>query len=304
MVGVKHLYIGGYGPGITTPGGGLTPLAAPSFLTAHPTLPVLYAVGELAQGWLTAFTRDGDGLTPLDERPSAGHSPCHVAVAPDGSLLAAANYGDGTVSLHRLDSRGAFTGAMITLPHEGSGPNKERQEGPHAHQAVFHDGIVHVTDLGTDQIRRYTPDGETLEPLRMPPGTGPRHMAFSGSRLYVVGELDGIVSYIEGEKVAGTLASRAEGVNQPSHLDLNGEFLYVANRGPNSITVLRADDLSPVAEVPSGGDWPRHFAIDGDRLYVANQHSGAVTEFALEDGVPVPTGQSIKVDSPSCVLPL
>ncbi|WP_219470903.1 lactonase family protein [Nonomuraea rhizosphaerae] len=301
---MKHLYIGGYGPGILTPGGGLTRLASPSFLAAHPTLPVLYAAGELTQGWLTALTRDGDALTPLDERPSAGDSPCHVAVSPDGAVLAAANYGDGTVSLHRLDPRGAFTGTMTVLPHEGSGPNPERQQGPHAHQAVFHDGVLHVSDLGTDEIRRYTPQGEKLEALRLPPGTGPRHMVFSGSRLYVVGELDGIVTCIEGEKSSGTLASRAEGVNQPSHLDLAGEYLYVANRGPNSITVLRADDLSRVAEVPSGGDWPRHFAITGDRLYVANQRSGVVTEFALKDGVPEPTGQSIKVDSPSCVLPL
>jgi len=303
MPSVKHLYIGGYGPGIVTPGGELTRLTSSSFLAVHPKLPVLYAVGELAQGWLTAFSMEAGALLPLDERPSMGDSPCHVAVDPEGGLLAVANYGDGTVSLHHLDDRGAFEGRPIVLTHEGSGPHPERQQGPHAHQTVFHDGLLYVSDLGTDEIRRYTPDGEALEPLRLSPGTGPRHMVFSGSRLYFVGELDGIVTLIDGEKSAGTLASRAEGVNQPSHLDLAGDFLYVANRGPDTITVLRADDLTPVAEVPSGGEWPRHFAIDGDRLYVANQHSGVVTEFALEDGVPVPTGQVLEVESPSCVLP-
>ncbi|MET7462313.1 beta-propeller fold lactonase family protein [Nonomuraea sp. NPDC005501] len=300
---MKHLYIGGYGPGIVTGDGELTRIASPSFLAAHPDLPVLYAVGELEQGWLTAF-RAEDGLSPLAERPSEGRFPCHVAVHPSGTLLAVANYGDGTLSLHRLDERGAFTGAAVALRHEGSGPVADRQEGPHAHQAVFHEDVLHVSDLGTDEIRRYTLDGEPLEPLRLPPGTGPRHMTFAGSRLYVVGELDGVVTAIDGGSRVTGAASRAAAGNQPSHLEVAGDFVYVANRGPDTVSVLRADDLTPVTEVPSGGAWPRHFAIDGDRMYVANQHSGGVTVFALEDGVPVPTGEAYEVESPGCVLPV
>ncbi|NUO98422.1 MAG: lactonase family protein [Nonomuraea sp.] len=298
-----NLYIGGYGPGIVTIGGDLTRVASPSFLAAHPTLPVLYAAGELERGWLTAFRTEG-GLSPLDERPSEGDSPCHVAVHPSGSLLAAANYGDGTASLHHLDERGAFTGDPIILRHEGSGPDPGRQAGPHAHQCVFHDDVLHVSDLGTDEIRRYDLNGRPLDPITMHPGTGPRHFAFDGSRLYVAGELDGTVTFIDGERRTVAPASRAEGPNAPSHLQLEGDLVYVANRGPNTISVLRAADLSPVAEVPSGGDWPRHFAIAGDRLYVANQNSGDVTVFVLKDGVPEPAGQAYEVPSPSCVLPV
>ncbi|WP_162794923.1 lactonase family protein [Nonomuraea lactucae] len=296
-----NVYIGGYGPGIVTAGGELTRLASPSFLAAHPALPVLYAVGELGRGWITAFTTEG-GLRPLAERSSEGEAPCHLAVHPSGELLAVANYGDGTAILQRLDPRGAFAGAPIVLRHEGSGPVADRQERAHAHQAVFHQDVLHVTDLGTDEVRRYTLDGTPLEPLALPPGTGPRHMVFDGSRLYVVGELDGAVHVIDDDRRPPAPASRAEGPSYPSHLDLAGGLLYVGNRGPNTISVLRADDLTPVAEVPSGGDWPRHFAIDGDRMYVANQRSGTVTVFALKDGVPEPTGQAYEVDSPACVL--
>jgi 6-phosphogluconolactonase (cycloisomerase 2 family) len=296
-----NVYVGGYGPGIITIGGGLTRVASPSFLAAHPSLPVLYAVGELERGWLTAFGTQ-DGLSPLDERSSEGDSPCHVAVHPSGTLLAAANYGDGTASLHHLDARGAFTGDPIVLRHTGSGPNRERQEGPHAHQAVFHDDLLHVSDLGTDEIRRYEPDGTPLEPITLTPGTGPRHFAFAGSRLYVAGELDGTVTLIDGERVTTAPASGSGTENFPSHLQIEGDLVYVGNRGPNTISVLRAADLSPVAEVPSGGDWPRHFAIDGTRMYVANQNSGDVTVFELRDGVPEPTGQSHEVRSPACVL--
>ncbi|TDC03149.1 lactonase family protein [Nonomuraea longispora] len=298
---VKHLYIGGYGPGIVTVGGDLTRVAAPSFLAAHPTLPVLYAVGELERGWLTAYTMGEEGLRPLDERPSEGDSPCHVAVDPTGTLLAAANYGDGTAVLYHLDSRGAFEGEPIVLRHEGSGPDPDRQAGPHAHEAVFHDGLLHVSDLGTDEIRRYRPDGTPLEPITMEPGTGPRHFAFAGSRLYVAGELAGTVTLLEGERRTVVPASGRQGENAPSHLELAVGYVYVANRGPDTITVLR-DDLSVVAEVPSGGDWPRHFAIDGDRMYVANQRSGSVNVLTLKDGVPEPAGQVCEVESPACVL--
>jgi 6-phosphogluconolactonase len=298
----RDLYIGGYGPGIVTTGAGLTRLAAPSFLARHPTLPVLYAVGELAHGWLTAYGTEG-GLSPWAERGTEGDSPCHVAVHPSGTLLAVANYGDGTVSLHRLDARGVFDGDPIVLRHRGSGPDPDRQQGPHAHQAVFHGDRLYVSDLGTDEIRRYTLGGEPLDPITLPPGTGPRHFAFAGDRLYVAGELDGSVTLLDGPLIHSMPASATGAQNFPSHLEPAGDFVYVANRGPDTIAVLRAADLSPVAEVPSGGEWPRHFAFAGDRLYVANQHSGGVAVFALRDGVPEPTGEVIEVESPACVLP-
>mgnify|MGYP001190138841 CR=1 FL=1 len=302
---MKHVRIGGYGPGIVTIGDGearvLARVAAPSFLAAHPALPVLYAVGELERGWLTAFEVSGEPA-PLDERPSEGHSPCHVAVDPTGTLLAAANYGDGTAVIYHLDERGAFSGEPIVLRNEGSGPNAERQERPHAHQCVFHDGLLHVSDLGADEIRRYRLDGTRLESITLTPGTGPRHFAFADGRLYVAGELDGTVTLIDGERRTTVPASRQDGANAPSHLQVEGDLVYVANRGPNTITVLRADDLSRVAEVPTGGDWPRHFAIDGDVMYVANQYANKVTRFRLRDGVPEPDGTSYEVDSPACVL--
>lgn len=297
---MKHLYIGGYGPGITTLDHGLTPAAAPSFLAAHPTVPVLYAVGELADGLLTAFSTEG-GPSQVAQRPSEGDTPCHVAVHPSGALLAVANYGDGTVSLHHLDAGGGFTGEPVVLRHQGSGPRADRQQGPHAHQCVFHEDVLHVADLGTDEIRRYTLAGETLEPIRLPAGMGPRHLAFSSGRCYVAGELDARVLVLDGPAAP---ASRTEGLNYPSHIEVRDDLVYVGNRGPNTISVLRAADLSPVAEVPSGGDWPRHFAIDGDRMWVANQNSGGVAVFTLKDGVPEPTGEVLEVKSPSCVLPV
>ncbi|NUR90299.1 MAG: lactonase family protein [Nonomuraea sp.] len=297
---MNHLYIGGYGPGILTVGGDVTPIHTPTFLAAHPTLPVMYAVTELDPPRLTAVSPEG-GLVQLADRSTEGTVPCHVAVHPTGDLLAVANYGDGTAFVQPLDERGGFAGDPVALRHEGGGPVTDRQECSHAHQVLFHDGLLYVSDLGTDEIRRYRLGTyEQLEPLTLPPGTGPRHMAFREGRLYVAGELDGTVNIVGGAKVR-TSASDVQ--NYPSHLEISGGYVYVANRGPDTISVFAADDLTKLAEVPTGGAWPRHFAIDGDTFYVANQNSDGVDVFTLKDGIPEPTGERIAVEAPGCVLP-
>ena len=77
------------------------------------------------------------------------------------------------------------SGAQI-LAFTGSGPNRERQEGPHTHQVVFHpdNNELLVPDLGSDVTRRLRKDSEGLwrveGEVRYAPGSGPRHVAFYG----------------------------------------------------------------------------------------------------------------------------
>ncbi|MGW4469056.1 lactonase family protein [Nonomuraea sp. NPDC004354] len=307
---VKHLFIGGYGPDIVVAGKDLAVLARAaahkaSFLAFHPAMPVLYAVGEDDRGTVSAYSVAADRPAPLGERSSEGGQPCHVAVHPGGRLLAVANYGDGVVSLHELDENGAFAGEPVVLTHHGSGPVWERQERPHAHQIVFHQDVLHVCDLGTDEIRRYALDGRALEFVKLPAGMGPRHLVFDGDRCHVAGELDAMVRSYDSHwnELAAAPASQAPGTNYPSHIEAADDYVYVANRGPDTIAVLRRTDLAPVTEVSSGGAWPRHFAIDGAAMYVANQTDDAVSVLSLHGGLPRPTGGRIEVVAPACVLP-
>ena len=100
-------------------------------------------------------------------------------------------------------------------------------------------------------------------------------------------------------------ASNVTGHNQPSELVSDGRYLYVANRGPDTISVFALDNALPryVTEVKAG-EWPRHIALDGDRLYVANErsHSVMIMQIDQETGVPAVI-QSIEVPSPTVVLP-
>jgi 6-phosphogluconolactonase (cycloisomerase 2 family) len=334
------LFVGGYTEGAGGSGRGIrrlnrdadgrlsgeavTPAVAPSFLAAHPRLPVLYAVGELPEGLLRAYSVTPDGtLDLLAELPTGGREPCHVAVRPDGSAVAVANYGDGVASWWALDAAGLPAGERRTAGNTGSGPDRDRQEGPHAHLSAFPaEGELWVTDLGTDEIRRYRDglDPDPAGPIRIQPGTGPRHLAYSGAgsgdRWYLAGELgNGSVTVLVPDGSGGLReasrvpASASRGHNQPSHVDVatDGRFVYVANRGPDTLATFAVDGdrLIPEAEIPVGGAWPRHFVLVDDHLYVANQNSDTITTFALPGGtgIPTPTADPFPTPSPSCLTP-
>lgn len=296
---------------------------SPSFLTQHPTRPVLYAVNELDTGSVSAFAVTADGpLTELAVRSTGGSHPCHLAVTPDGRYLLAANYSSGSVSVHPLDPAGVPGERSDLLDLEGEGPDQDRQKGPHAHM-VSPDptgpGVL-IVDLGSDRVWRCRLDpisGRLVDltaAVVAEPGTGPRHLlrAADGA-LLLVGELGADLSwYRRGPdglaRLGDTAATTAEGTVYPSELAMlrDGRFVYVANRGPDLVSVFAWDGEAAtlIAEVPTGGEWPRHLALIDDHLYVANERSHTVTVFRIDPdtGIPQPGGASIDAPSPTCVL--
>ncbi|MEV4760662.1 lactonase family protein [Micromonospora sp. NPDC049559] len=312
--------------GALDPLGAAAPTPSPSFLARHPRLPVLYAVNELDEGTVSAWTMHPDGtLSPLGvPRSTGGASPCHLAVSPDGGTLFSANYGSGSVCVHPIDSAGMLGERSDLLVHEGHGPDPERQEGAHAHLvSPDADGsVLLAVDLGTDSIYRYPLDGPSGRPrgaagrTAVPPGTGPRHLARhpDGRRYYVVGELSATVLAYTREadgglrELGGVPASAQAGHVQPSEIAVrpDGRFLYVANRGVGTLSVFALDGELPryVTEVETGGEWPRHFALIGAHLYVADERAHAVGVFEVDPGTGVPArvGEPVEVPSPTCVL--
>ncbi|PZR51603.1 hypothetical protein DNL40_15655 [Xylanimonas oleitrophica] len=265
-------------------------LEAPTFLALHPSGRALYAVTEADPGSVTALEVEGaegtTGLRRVRTVPSGGSSPCHVAVADD--VLWLANYGDGNVTWLALDAEtGGFGQASGTFRAEGSGPDPERQDGPHAHFAAFvppsgrtgAGADVLVCDLGLDVVRRYParpwPDGAGATPAeaaaQLPPGSGPRHLAvLPGGALVVAGELDGRLHVLapEGTGDAGAGADAAAGWAvtasvpvcvtepaegspvQPSHVQLT------RHPAGDLVTVgVRGSDVLAVHRV-HGGDGP------------------------------------------------
>lgn len=317
------VYVGGYGSGISVysrEGAHLTKLGAfdtpdPSYVIADPTGRVLYAVNELEQGSVTSYAVEPDGgLRRLSTQLTGGAEPCHLALCQ--GYLIAANYKSGSASVHRVGRDGVIEPASDLVQHHGHGPNPDRQEGPHAHQIHVEGDRVTIVDLGLDRLTHYRldPAAGRLEPTGesvAAPGSGPRHIAAHPSgRWYVSCELNSTVATFEGAReTAAHAATQSTKENLPSGIAVSadGRFLYVGNRGANTIATFRIDDaggLELLGEVSTDGSWPRQFAIQDGLLYVANQKEGNVVGLRLDagTGLPEPTGEVVEVPNASCVL--
>ena len=88
-----------------------------------------------------------------------------------------------------------------------------------------------------------------------------------------------------------------------------GKFLYVSNRGHETITVFTIDQetglLTYVENEPTGGNEPRNFFVDptGKWLLAENQNSDSVFVFSIDQktGELTKTGDSITVGKPVCI---
>ena len=90
----------------------------------------------------------------------------------------------------------------------------------------------------------------------------------------------------------------------------SGNYVYVSNRGHNSIASFAIDSssgrLTPLGHIPTGGRTPRNFAIDptGSYLFAANELSGNVALFNIDasTGRLSPAKTDLKIDVPVCIV--
>ena len=319
----------------------VTPFVDPSWVLRSPDGRNLYAVTEAAQGEVGAFAADtgagaagdaadGGGLNRLAAHPTGGADPCYASLINGGTHLAVANYTGGSLSVHPIGADGSVGARTCLVQHAGTGPDTDRQAGPHVHMVAETPDGRHVlaTDLGNDSIFGYVLDAEAgvLEEVaqsRLRPGFGPRHFAFhpDGRHVYVIGELGFTVAVCDYDaeraelRVLGEVPVLEDGVpgqDFPSAVRIgpDGRFLYTGNRGRDTISVFSLaagpDKPEHVATVPTGGSWPRDLALspDGALLLSANQRGDSVTVFRLdpETGIPEPTGARLSVPAPACLV--
>ena len=255
----------------------------PSWLTTHRERVVV--ANEFADGVnggeISVYVSQGEDLALENRVPSMGADPCHLAIGAD--LLAVANYSGGTVALYQWNANGI--GALQTvLVHDRTGPHP-RQRSAHPHGVYFSGGELLVPDLGGDCVIRYhVPSGDPAGLIETPSGSGPRHLAAAGR--YLVNELDNTVLEIENGAVIAAAATLPEDMTEASataEIEQAGDYLYVSNRGADSISVFDAD-LNLVEHSPTHGRHPRHFIIDPGRrwLVVANKDSNNLVCLPIE----------------------
>jgi len=325
--------------------GALTPLGLkaetrnPSFLATNAGGTVLYAVNETGNfngekaGSVSTFSVDKatGSLTPVGTALSTGGAdPCHLQCDRTGRALAVANYSGGNFALFPIGAKGVLS-APAVFGEQGTGPNKARQAGPHGHETVFDPSNRYLlaVDLGIDKVLIYKFDQATgkVTPndpasASLPPGSGPRHLAFhpSGRFVFVINELLSTISTFgwDGAKGAltpvsstSTLPAGFTGQNSTAEIAVhpNGRFVYGSNRGHDSIAVFSAGSdghLTLVEHESTQGKTPRNFTLDpsGRWLIAANQDSGTLAVFGVDQttGALSPAGPLAQVGGPVCVL--
>ncbi len=313
-------------------------LANPSFLAVHPSGRWMYAVGEMAQfqgkkqGAVSALAIQPDGtLQLLNQQPSGGAGPCHLAVDPTGRYVVTANYGSGSVASLPIAEDGRLREPVSTIQHAGASIHPQRQQGPHAHSVNFDPTgkLVIAADLGLDKLLVYRLDLTTgkLAPhqpawVKVDPGAGPRHVAFhpTGRFAYVINELASTITAftyqadagrLEAVQTISTLPEGFTGNNTTAEVQVHpsGRFLYGSNRGHDSLAIFAIDPatgkLTLKGHASTQGKTPRNFGIDptGQYLVAANQDSDNVVLLRIDaqTGQLTPAGQQIQVSMPVCV---
>lgn len=196
-VGVSEgIYVTGYRSawGIVEPNPRLAAaVPSPNFFAVSPDRKVLYTCTtgrEVDAFAVDAKTGDLTLINKVQGNEGAlGY--CHVAVSPDGRVLAAADYPAGLFDFFKLNADGSIGGQFARFDKFGSGPDKIRQEHPYGHSSYFIDdgaGPIRalLVDLGSDRVSIVSLDRATLavtqDPdypeMRVPAGHGCRHLAW------------------------------------------------------------------------------------------------------------------------------
>ena len=300
-------------------------LPNPSFLALSKDRGYMYAVQETADfdslgGGVTAFSIKGGLFDEINSKGSGGAHPCHVTLSEKGQL-AVSNYTGGNVAVFDIDETGGLNDRQLLNHNTG-----DTTRVAHAHKAHFNQDGLFVSDLGLDEVKRYSklPYGwlpAEQHILALPKGAGPRHFTFNTDRsfMYVINELNSTITVFKrgsdgvytATQTASTLASDFEGESfcADIHLSVDGRFLYGSNRGENTLVVFSVDansgEITAIGRESVEGDWPRNFTIspDGNFVLVANQRSNNITIFKRDvaTGNLEYTGQ-FELGAPVCLV--
>ncbi|GEO67638.1 lactonase family protein [Levilactobacillus spicheri] len=282
-------------------------IAEPTYLDTDPQNHV-YAIQQSGnRSGLASFQLQPDHqLTPLDQQLNWSAAPVHVNALTSHPLVFLSNYRTGVAQIYQRDAAGHL---HLTDHFQNTGHGVlPQQTSSHVHfMALTPDQRLVVLDLGTDELIVFNLDLTTgrlksrQATFHFRPGFGPRHLLFQGTTALVLGELASEVAVLSYNTVSGSFQQRQLISTLPDewvgnnggggiHLAPSGHYLYVSNRGHNSIVtyrVLSRTDgayLEKCQTIASGGDFPRDFCLspDGRFLLVGHQKTNDVTIFKVD----------------------
>ncbi len=322
--------------------GQLTPHAevpvagGPSVLALSPDRQVLY-VGQRGQPALSSFRIDHatGGLT-LQGTVTSTHAPTFLAPDRTGRYVLAAYYQGGYAAVHPLGADGAVGAPPCDTLATAMGahaiqtdPSNQFAFVPHI--ARFNDNVLEPLreSVGPNMIVQLKFDAQTGRltpntPLQVEPATrlGPRHYCFHPTLpvVYFSNEQGCSVTAYRLDPATGTLTAvhtlttlpvgfSARNTCSQIHLTASGQFLYVGNRGHNSLAGFAVDattgQLTALGHVATEAV-PSAFGLDptGQFVFAAGTASGRLASYHIngETGALTPLETYAVGQRPAAVL--
>jgi 6-phosphogluconolactonase len=273
----------------------------PAGLVTDPQRRFLF-VAMRSTGNLSAYRIDArTGKLTHVNTVAAGADPAHISTDAEGRFLFCAYYVANKVTVHAIDKEGALSkGPWQSLP---------TADKAHAIVADPTGRFVFVPHTGSNFIYQFLLDAKTgeLRPnltvlrLETPPKTGPRHLVFHPANkgiAFVDNEQGGSVTAYAVDAKAGTLKALQTVSTLPADfkesnacaeikIHPSAKFLYVANRGHDSIARFAVDEsgkLTATGQTPTEKT-PRSFDLDpeGRFLFAAGESSGKLAAYRVDE---------------------
>jgi len=295
---------------------------SPSYLAVHPSGRFLYAVNELgaddsetAPGYVTAFSIDPKTgrLKELNRTSTKGVMPCHLNVDKTGAMMAVANWSTGSTVSIPVRKDGTLGEAATFYQHSGErsgvppgGPPVE----VHCHSVNFtpDNRFLIATDTGLNKVFIHRIDAaKGTFTAHDPPFLGLKHQANprqfrfhpNGKWAYIANESGPGCTMLRYDAQRGAFEEGPTGRTVPEsyrermtcaevEAHPSGAFVYVSNRGHNSIAAMSIDQStgapSLIEAFPLGGNNPRSFNIDptGGYLFAMLQRSNAIVPLRID----------------------
>ena len=291
---------------VTVPGG-------PSVLAISSDRRVLY-LGQRTNPAISSFQIDQNtGALSPQGNVSTEHAPTFLATDGAGRYLLSAYYQGGYAAVHPLGAQGAVGASSVDRQATASGAHAIQTDGSNRfafvpHIARLNDNVLEPPrdNPGPNVIFQFRFDAQTgrlapNSPSQVAPAerVGPRHLCFHPTLdlVYFSNEQGCSVTSYRLDPATGTLAAAQTITTLPEgytarntcsqiHLTPSGRFLYLANRGHNSIAGFRVDAagrLTPAGHATTE-PVPSAFCLDpaGRFLFAAGSASGRLASYRID----------------------
>jgi 6-phosphogluconolactonase len=279
--------------------------AEPAFLAASSDGQILF-VSLRSTGQLAAFRiKPSNGQLSLINVADGGDDPAYLVPDRSGKFLLTAYYISDKVTVHRIEPDGRLS----------TDPVQSVSTADNAHGIAIdsENQSVYVSHTGANRIDQFRFDAQSghltlLDPpfVAAKPGQNPRHIVLHPSNRWAYcsneagGSAEDGVSVYSRNEITMALTPEQSVSSLPEEFDAaqnstaeclmtpDGKFLYISNRGHNSLAGFAIDQssgqLKRISVTPTEAV-PRSFTItrDGRHLFAAGEASGRVACYRIAE---------------------